>query len=520
MIQAVDGRLHLEQQLRIAHVLAQIGRHVAPVLEERREDVPVRGDHRVLRVEHVERHRAVVGVDGHLDAVAQVVDAPAVQPVVARVRIRARRGEAVEHPHQPPLVAEDDVRIGVEGEERRDRGDALADVASHQQPALRRDVVAERQPGEIAAVEGDEQPPEQAAERDAARALVRGDAVGVALRVVELLLPRLHVDVGVGELAEVDLRPRDRDVRHRALHRHVAEQQLRQALGREPVDRVHRDAVAVRVDEPLVDPVAAALGQALDVQLADRQHHLPRLAVDRVAVDVDVGKVVVGADLLDLPQRVLQRPPVPEPDVLERVAVLVDLRRFDARLRPETALLDAVEGVRPARHLDVVGDVRALAHQLVRAHDEVRDVPARGRPPRSPGPRGRRRRRASRPRGRATAPPAAIDARQWPAGSRRRGSGHGDVRVHVGRRRRRCGAPRRAGRSVQGRCGRRTASSTTANAAQTPRSSCSGACGRAGLRAAASRHRCAANATATASTITLIVVNQPDTSCQAGSVNR
>jgi hypothetical protein len=40
---------------------------------------------------------------------------------------------------------------------------------------------------------------------DAAGALVGGEVVVLALRVVELLLAGFDVDVGVGELAEVDL---------------------------------------------------------------------------------------------------------------------------------------------------------------------------------------------------------------------------------------------------------------------------------------------------------------------------
>ena len=60
---------------------------------------------------------------------------------------------------------------------------------------------------DVAAFDGDQQTPQEAAEDDAAAAFVRSDAVGVALRVVELLLPRLDVDVVVCQLAEVDLRP-------------------------------------------------------------------------------------------------------------------------------------------------------------------------------------------------------------------------------------------------------------------------------------------------------------------------
>ncbi len=166
--------------------------------------------------------------------------------------------------------------------------------------------------------------------------------------IVELLLVRLDVDVGVGQLAEVDLGPGDLDARNRALHRHVAQDERRHPLGREAVDGVHRDAVAVRVDQFLVDPVPAALGQPLDVQLARGEHHLPDLAIHLVAIDVDVGEVVVGADFLDLPERVLQRAPVPQANVLQRVLIVWRVCGFDGGLCWKRLLRDAIAARTPA----------------------------------------------------------------------------------------------------------------------------------------------------------------------------
>ena len=99
-------------------------------------------------------------------------------------------------------------------------------------------------------------------------------------------------------------------------------------------------------------------------------------AVDLVAIDVDVGEVVVGADLLDLAQRVLQRAPVPQPDVLQRFLVVLRVQRVEAGVGRVRHLLDRVEAEGPSRELDVVRDVRPLAHELVRLDDEAADVPA------------------------------------------------------------------------------------------------------------------------------------------------
>ena len=132
----------------------------------------------------------------------------------------------------------------------------------------------------------------------------------------------------------------------------------------------------MRVNQLLVDPVAAALGQFLDVELARGDHHLLHRSVDHVAVDVDVGKIVVGADLLDLPQGVLQRAPVPQPDVLERQLVVGQVECLERGVGRKRMLRDAIEGVRPPRELDVVPDIRLLSHELVRFDDEAAHIPA------------------------------------------------------------------------------------------------------------------------------------------------
>ena len=69
-----------------------------------------------------------------------------------------------------------------------------------------------------------------------------------------------------------------------------------------------------------------------------------------VAVDVDVGEVVVGADFLDLAQGVLECVPVPEADVLERGLVVGGVGGFDGGFGGELALGEAVEAEGLAGH--------------------------------------------------------------------------------------------------------------------------------------------------------------------------
>ena len=105
------------------------------------------------------------------------------------------------------------------GSDRKVRNGASAATRSRTLRRISRrlsavDVIAERELREVPAVDRDEEAAQEAAEDDAAVALVGRQAIRLALRVVEFLLPRLHVHVGVGELAEINLRACYHDARH------------------------------------------------------------------------------------------------------------------------------------------------------------------------------------------------------------------------------------------------------------------------------------------------------------------
>ena len=148
------------------------------------------------------------------------------------------------------------------------------------------------------------------------------------------------------------------------------------------------------VDQLLVNPVAAALRELIDVQLARGEHHFASRAVDVISINVDVGKVVVGADFLNLAQRVLKRVPVPQPDVLKRSLIVRRIGRLDGGLSGKLALRDPVQSVGLPRQVGVVDNVGLLANQFVRFDDKAADVPCRSlerrynrpRPEESPRP--------------------------------------------------------------------------------------------------------------------------------------
>ncbi len=196
------------------------------------------------------------------------------------------------------------------------------------------------------------------------------------MRIVEFLLPRLDVHVGVGQLAEIDFWACHGETAHRALDGHVAQHQRRQPFRRKPIYGVHRNTVAMGVNQLFVDPVPAALRELVDVQFAGGEHHLAHVAVDFITVNVDVGKVVVGADFLNLTQRVLECMHVPQPDVLKRRLIVGGIGRLDGRLSGKLALGEPVQSVGLPRQVDVVGNIGLLANQLVRFDDKAADVPA------------------------------------------------------------------------------------------------------------------------------------------------
>ncbi len=215
-----------------------------------------------------------------------------------------------------------------------------------------------------------EQAPPEAGHRHAAFAGVRGEDVVVAARIIELLGPRPHEHVIGRQLAEVDRRLRHVEI-HRGRRREIADEEHREPFGRDFVDRPEGQAVSVGERQVLVDPGAAR--QALRVQLAGRQHDLPVLAVDRVAVVVDGDKVVVGSDLLQLAERVEQRTVVPKRHVLDRRGVAFEVRARQMRFARQRLLGDLFERERGPRRGDVVRDERGLAHLLVGPHHEALD---------------------------------------------------------------------------------------------------------------------------------------------------
>ena len=106
-------------------------------------------------------------------------------------------------------------------------------------------------------------------------------------------------------------------------------------------------------------------------RLAGRHHHLSASARKVVTVYVDVVKVVVEPDHLELFVGVEQRARIPQADVAERTRVSLHGPGFERRLGGKRPRLDLVEAVRAPGELDVVLQIGMLEAKLVGAHAQA-----------------------------------------------------------------------------------------------------------------------------------------------------
>jgi hypothetical protein len=112
-------------------------------------------------------------------------------------------------------------------------------------------------------------------------------------------------------------------------------------------------------------PGPGRLGQPVGVDLADRDHHLALVVPDRVAVDVDVGEVVVLGDGLEVADAGPQHLRVPQADVVDRRLVGLQGLGGEVVAGRERLGLDLLQVERFAGGVEVVLDVGPLADQLL-----------------------------------------------------------------------------------------------------------------------------------------------------------
>ena len=174
---------------------------------------------------------------------------------MSRVGISLRSCEAIDHPIQPSVGTHNDVRIRIEQEEWRQLGHPVANVASHQEDAVGRDVVGKRNFRDVTDGPGNQEPPKKRSHPDAPRPGIGGIVVCVAFGIIEFFLVCFDVNGPVREFPEINLGPFNMNIALRTFDGHVRQNEFRESLSGETADRIHRHAVSMRIDQPFVHPV-------------------------------------------------------------------------------------------------------------------------------------------------------------------------------------------------------------------------------------------------------------------------
>ena len=359
MEHAVDLGFRLENHLRIARVTAQIGGHPGSRSEQMREQTAIRRQQRILLVENVQLHGAVIRVDGRFHRVADVVEGS--QALVGngpRVGVRIGRHVAVHDPDQMARVAENHVRIGVPRDKTGQLAQTFRDVPVDHHAALRREVAGEQDIPVAARDRGQGAQP-QRRDREPAAPVVTHQHVAGAGGVVELLLRGADKHGVVHLFAVINLRASEFQLRNGDHGRRVLDEQHGEAGGCDAVGLGHYHAVAVRVHEVGGNPTALRVAQRFEIQLARRYEDLALLAVDVVAVHVGIG-IHIGPQRLHLRNGFMEGVPVPEADVVQQRLVC---GQIDALLRPGLKVHFAgapVEREGRTRRFDMAHDERPL----------------------------------------------------------------------------------------------------------------------------------------------------------------
>src|ERR1044071_8526119 len=104
---------------------------------------------------------------------------------MAGVWIAVRTGERVHHPVKTPVFADNNVRVWIVGKKRRQGFHASANVAAHKQKAVIIYIVTEGKFIQVTSGNGNQDTPYKSIQRDACVCRVGGEAVALALRIVE-----------------------------------------------------------------------------------------------------------------------------------------------------------------------------------------------------------------------------------------------------------------------------------------------------------------------------------------------
>ena len=321
MVATHDRALHLEDVLRVAHVLKQRRRHLVYRGHDVGESLHPGLENRILRIPLVQGDGAVVRIDDCLDRVAHVVELilrlkarwqiPRGARIARRIRKRdtARIGVVIRcrvgvNDPLDASVDNDRVRILVNRQEGSDLLHAQRRVAIPQDARVGVHEIGQQQV-RVLELGGKHESVEQRTHRHAAGTVVRicllAGGAGV-IWVIKLdrrgALRGAHDAVEGRKLAEVHPRLIDLQL---TSGRNIAFEEVGLTIAQCRVVVGRDEAIAVRVHGPVVGPVALTVGNAGKVDLTHGNHGTAVFATDVVSVDVEtIIERVVAANLLQL----------------------------------------------------------------------------------------------------------------------------------------------------------------------------------------------------------------------------
>ncbi len=263
-----------------------------------------------------------------------------------------------------PIIAQDEVRILIKLKERSHTSHALSQAVPDLHSTLIGDVIGENDV-EVTGVVGKQQTLQKTILEHPARPVVRRVDIFVALRIIELAGRGIHNAVGGYALAVINGRLVDGEARIFRHRRYILYEKVGSALRALTGYEIGHGPIAMRKLQMSIDPVVRSLRQLLS-ELAGAHHHLPIIAINRVPIDVDVVKLVVRPNLLQLPVRLNEKTRIPQTNVVDGLLVRRDVLGGQGRLCRIRSFLELIELKGFPCHLDVVLEVRPLYLKFIR----------------------------------------------------------------------------------------------------------------------------------------------------------
>ncbi len=111
------------------------------------------------------------------------------------------------------------------------------------------------------------------------------------------------------------------------------------------------------IDEVSIDPGICLGRKLIDHQLPGGQHDLSILVIDEITIHVHIVKIVIEPYGLNLPVGLKQRTLVPDPDILNRYIMLLDVFHTEFITNRKIDFFYPIQIIGLTGIINIVGDV-------------------------------------------------------------------------------------------------------------------------------------------------------------------